>query len=442
MNEFPFPADNIQLGSSVPSILPDSSAPASTPSSSSEVRETFVARQPILDRSQGVYAYELLYRSGWSNSYDGTSSSRATTDVILNAVLHIGMDQLVGEKLAFVNFDRDLLLGELAGLLPSRIVIEVLETVAPDEDVVARCRDLKKQGFKVALDDVTDLARVGELITVADFLKVDFRATDRARQESLAKQAAKRNIRLLAEKVETEEEFERALRHGYSLAQGYFFAKPKIIPGSKIPPAKLTFLRLLREANRVEPDLAALEDALRREPMLVYKLLRYMNSAMFAWKQPIDSIRHALALLGSEQIRKWIGLLALSALTERTPPSLTPLAVIRARFCELIAMAAGLQSRSSELFLLGMLSLFGAILRRPAQEVVEHVDLNADIRGALLNEGRVGDVVATIYALALAFEAASWERVTELSARLRISWQTLSSAYAEAVRWSEDLGAI
>jgi len=402
--------------------------------------ETFVARQPILDRTQSVYAYELLYRSSWKNAYDGISGARATTDVILNALLHIGLDRLVGGKLAFVNFDRDLLMGELAGLLlPARIVIEVLETVVPDREVVARCRALRKLGFKIALDDVTDLGKVGELITVADFVKVDFRAADPRQQELLAQQAAKRSI-LIAEKVETGDEFERALKLGYKLAQGYFFARPKIIPGSKIPPNKLAFLRLIQEVNQPEPDLVRIEATLKREPALVYKLLRYINSAAFGWKQPIDSIKHALALLGTEQIHKWIGLLALSALSDRSPASLAPAAIIPARFCELIAPAAGLPKRSSELFLFGMLSLFEAILRRPIHEIIEQIDLNPDIRDALLSPGQTADTVGTIYSLVTAYEVGSWATVDDYAQRLALSRQALSTAYTDSVRWAEDIG--
>ncbi len=404
--------------------------------------EIFVARQPILDRSQSVYAYELLYRSGWKNSYDALSGVRATTDVILNAMLHIGMERLVGSKPAFVNFDRDLLLGDLAGLLPARVVIEVLESVAPDRDVIARCRELRAQGFRIALDDVTDLGNVGELITTADFVKVDFRACDPRQQESVARIAKRRSIQLLAEKVETAEEFERALKMGYTLAQGYFFAKQKIIPGSKIPAGKLAFLKLLREVNKPEPDLGRIEDALQREPSLVYKLLRYMNSAMFAWGQPINSIRHALALLGTEQIRKWIGLLALSALTERSVPSITPVATIRARFCELIALSAGLKNRSAELFLFGMLSLFEAILHRPMEEIIGLIDLNDDIRDALLKHGQTPKVVGAIYSLVIAYEAGEWETVDLIAKRLGISREALSFAYMDSVRWAEDIGTL
>jgi c-di-GMP-related signal transduction protein len=425
------------------SLLPDFTAAPHDLSASPEGAgtETFVARQPILDHAQSVYAYELLYRSSWKNAYDGTSATKATTDVILNALLHIGLDRLVGRKLAFVNFDRDLLMGELVGLLPARIVIEVLETVVPDKEVVARCRELRKLGFKIALDDVTDLGKVGELITVADFVKVDFRASDHRQQELLARQAAKRSI-LIAEKVETGDEFERALKLGYKLAQGYFFAKPNIIPGSKIPPNQLAFLRLIQEVNKPEPDLARIEATLKREPALVYKLLRYINSAAFGWKQPIDSIKHALALLGTEQIHKWIGLLALSALSDRSPASLAPAAIIRARFCELIAPAAGLPKRSSELFLFGMLSLFEAILRRPIEEIIEQIDLNPDIRDALLSHGQTADTVGTIYSLVTAYEIGSWATVDDYAQRLALSRQALSTAYTDSVRWAEDIGTV
>jgi EAL and modified HD-GYP domain-containing signal transduction protein len=254
--------------------------------------------------------------------------------------------------------------------------------------------------------------------------------------------AIRRSIRLLAEKVETNDEFQRALKLGYKLAQGYFFAKPKIIPGANIPPNKLAFLRLLQEVNKPEPDILRIEATLKREPALVYKLLRYINSAAFGWKQPIDSIRHALALLGTEQIHKWIGLLALSALTERAPASLAPAAIVRARFCESIALGAGLRSRSSELFLLGMLSLFEAILRQPMEEIIEQIDLNDDIRQALLKPGGTVDKVGSIYSLVTAYEAGSWEIVDDCALRLGLSRQGLVTGYTDAVRWAEDMGTL
>jgi EAL and modified HD-GYP domain-containing signal transduction protein len=162
-----------------------------------------------------------------------------------------------------------------------------------------------------------------------------------------------------------------------------------------------------------------------------------MNSAMFAWERPIDSIRHALALLGTDQIRKWIGLLALSALTDRSP-ALTPVAIIRARFCELIASAAGDRSRGSELFLLGMLSLFEAILHRPISEIIEHIDLKDDIREALVHPEQLTDTVAIIHSLVRAYEAGNWDSVATLANRLDISTLALGQAYQESVAWAED----
>ena len=401
--------------------------------------QVFVARQPILDSKLDVYAYELLYRSSLKNACESVSNRRATTDVISNTLLTIGMEQLVGGKPAFVNFDRELLLGGLAELLPSKIVIEVLETVTPDAEVISRCRELRRQGFKIALDDVTDLKHLGQLIEVADFVKVDFRATDGTQQQALAWLASRRGVRLLAEKVETGEEFERAIRLGYTLVQGYFFAKPKIIHGSNIPPSKMVFLRLLREINQPEPDLKRIEDALKHEPALVYKLLRYMNSASFGLAQPIGSVQHALTLLGTEQIRKWIGLLALTGLSERSPAFLAVAAIMRARFCELIATAAGLRNRSSDLFLLGMLSLFEAILRKPLQEIIENIDLNDDIRNTLLNRIESENAVGTIFSLVTAYEAGLWNIVDDCVKRLGISIHSVSGAYAESVQWAETL---
>lgn len=402
------------------------------------LRDVFVARQPILDRSQSIFGYELLYRSC---GVDGTArpTARSTTEVVLNSLLHIGLERLVAGKVAFLNFDRDTLLGDLTGLLPNNVAIEVLEDVPPDTEVLARCRQLKAQGFQIALDDVTDVERLGELITVADFLKVDFRLADAAQQQLLARVGMQHGIRLVAEKVETSDEFDWALSLGYGLAQGFFFERPKIIRGSNLPPQKLVFLRLLREISRPDPDFRAVEEILKHEPALVYKLLRYLNSAAFAFQHRIDSIHHALVLLGSEQIRKWIGLLALSGLTESAPAVLTPVAITRARFCELVCQAAGHRSRCSELFLLGLLSLFDAMLRRPMLEIIERVDLADDVRRALLGDDAGTQAPGAIYSLVLAYEAGSWDEVDAHAARLGIQRKALTDAYTAAVAWAAEV---
>jgi len=271
-------------------------------------------------------------------------------------------------------------------------------------------------------------------------VKVDFRDTTPTQQERFARQLIKRGIRALAEKVETVEEFEMALKFGYVLVQGYFFQRPQILTGSKIPSNKVAYLRLLREVAKPEPNLHKLEEALRCEPALVYKLLRYLNSAAFSWQRPIDSIGHALALLGTNQVRKWIGLLALSGLADGSRTALTPIAISRARFCELIAGEAGRSDRSSELFLLGMLSLFEAILRRPMEQVIQDVDLSEDIRRALLGKAESGDNVAVIYALALAYEGGKWDAVEACSNTLGIPSSTVAKVYSEYVAWADQMG--
>ena len=265
--------------------------------------DVFVARQPIFDRESRVYAYELLYRSNADfNQFTGTDEDRPTLEVIAGSLLTIGLTSIAGGKKAFINFGRNLLVDGLVSMLPrDNVVIEVLETAEPDAEVVDTCRKLRKLGYTIALDDFAWHPRFEQLIEVAHVIKIDMRLTSRAEQERLVSTYQPRGIAMLAEKVETREEFEWAANLGYDYFQGYFFARPAIISAKEIQPAVFTCLQLLKQLQSPELDFKKLETLISADVALAYKLFRYVNSVLFARRGNIQSIRRALAHLARMQ---------------------------------------------------------------------------------------------------------------------------------------------
>ena len=241
----------------------------------------FIARQPILNRDRNIYAYELLFRSGIQNSCEGINLDQASASMFDTSFL-IGLQRLTGGHRAFINCPRDFLLRDYISLFPAdMVVIELLETIAPDEEVVKACRRLKEAGYMLALDDFVDTPDWAPLVDMADFIKVDFRATAREEQRALAARYAAKGIRMLAEKVETPEEHSEGVDMGYSLFQGYFFCRPEIVRQREVPSLKLAYLELLQSATASEFDINALAGKIKHEPSLTFKLLRYLNSAAF-----------------------------------------------------------------------------------------------------------------------------------------------------------------
>lgn len=395
----------------------------------------FVARQPILDCDKALYAYELLFRSGLENYFHSDTPDSASSSVIVDSFLVHGMNSLTGGKRAFVNATRNVLVNQHITLLPKEsVVVEVLETVEPDEKVVSACEGLKKKGYMIALDDFVYSKKIEPLIRLADFIKVDYKATTAAGRRQLVHQYAGRGIKMLAEKVETREEFEEAAGMGFTYFQGFFFRKPEIVIGRDIPAFKHNYLWLMQEINKTEPDLTEIERILKQETSLCYKLLRYMNSAAFEFVGEVTSLRHALSLLGINEVRKWVSLVAMTYMGEDRPRELVVTAVSRARFCENIAPNIGLKSRTTELFLLGLLSMLDAILQRPLADILSEVRVSNDVKTALLNGV---NNFRYIYELALAYEKADWTRAAQLATWLKTSEWPVTQAYIEAIKWGQ-----
>ena len=396
----------------------------------------FLARQPILNRQRDVFAYELLFRSGIQNSCEGINLELASTSV-LDTSFMIGLDKLGEGRRMFINCPREFLLRDYISLFPrDLVVVEILETIEPDEEVVAVCRRLKQQGYLLALDDFVDTPAWAPLVALADFIKVDFRITPREEQRALAARYQARDIRLLAEKVETPEEFSEGMAMGYSLFQGYFFCRPEMMRHGEIPASKLAYLELLRAATASEFDMPALASKIKHETSLTYKLLRYLNSAAFGLRAEIRSIPHALSLLGERELRKWIAVVSVGVMADGKPDELMTVPLVRGRFCELLAPLAGMAGHANDLFLLGLLSVMDAILDQPLAVILAELPVRREIKEALLaRSGLYRDMLD----MATAHEGADWEAISALAPRLGIKEDQIPGIYVSAVDWASAL---
>jgi EAL and modified HD-GYP domain-containing signal transduction protein len=402
--------------------------------------DVYIGRQPILDSAQKVAAYELLFRSSQANFCDVTDDVDATSQVIVNAVLGIGLDRLLGGKPAFINFDRKLLLGDWTTLLPpDKAVIEILETVPPDPEVLSVCHQLQQQGYALALDDCLDDERTAAFAPFVDILKVDFQQTSPSSQELLVRRYQKLKIRMLAEKVETESEFQRARQLGYDYFQGFFFARPIVLQTARIPASQVNGLRLMKQIQKEELDFRAVEDLVQHDISFSHSLLTYLNSSVFDWADRVESIRQGLSLLGEDEIRKWAWMASLSKFGQNRPPVLMAQTLMRGRFCEAIAGSAKLTVGSSDPFLLGMFSLLHAILQRPLAGVLDDLNIGLNIRNALLGTAGEGDTLSLLLQIVKSYEIGNWHEVAEASRLVGLSADALGTCYLESLSWVDSV---
>ncbi|HLY75325.1 MAG TPA: HDOD domain-containing protein [Planctomycetota bacterium] len=395
--------------------------------------EPHLSRQAVFDRHLGIFGYEILLRAGDEDLLTGPAPDQAGAKLIEKSINTVGLSVLTQGKKGFFNMTRRMLAEDLAMLLPpSQSVVEILHTLEPDDAVVARCKELKKRGYQVAVDAYTARRGMAPLLALADIVKIDFHATDEAEQVSCAMRYGKPGVKLLADKVGSHAELDRARKLGYTLYQGVFFCKPQDLARKEIPAFKLNYLRILQRVNRPEIEFNELDELIRQDLALSLKLLRYVNSAMFALPQRVDSIRQALAMVGIAVIRRWVSLLALAAMSEDKPQELIVTSLIRARFCEQIGHAAGMKSADFELFMVGLLSAVDAILDRPMLEVLADLPLTAEVKSALTGQK---DGYGRVLGLALAYEKAEWDQMAGVMGNLSLDMMLLPTFYRESVAW-------
>ncbi|QPC46583.1 EAL and HDOD domain-containing protein [Mangrovibacillus cuniculi] len=404
--------------------------------------EVFVARQPIFNKNKDVYAYELLYRNNQDNTFPHIDGDQATTDVIINSFLNIGIDKLSNGLPCFVNFTENLLKLKLPTYFsPRDLVIEILESVEPSKEILSTIEELKRLGYKIALDDfiLKDTnERYLKLLKSADYVKVDFvhsTLSERRQVEGLAK---KLNIVLLAEKIESLDDYLDAIKHGYSLFQGYFFSKPFIVSSRDVPSYFQSYLPLLQYLTTTVPDVKVVATLIEKDLSLSYKLLKLINSPSFRPKHKISSIQQAIVLLGFIEVRKWIYVLAVrDQKSKLSGPSveLLKMSLMRGRMCELIASHNG-ERQSSSYFLTGLFSLMDVILGIPMESILEELPLQDDITDSLKGQQTKMNVVLSVVKQ---MEKGNVINSDQLSGRKNINNVYLNTFYKESAVWADQL---
>ncbi len=391
--------------------------------------EAFIARQPIFDRDARVYAYELLFRAtDGPTSAGAVNGDQATSQVLWNTFTVFGLDSLVGEARAFINFTRELLLDDNPlPLPPDRVVIEILEDVAVDADLVAAVGRLVERGYTIALDDFAYHESWQPLVDLAHVVKLDVMALGPDALRDHVARLRPLGLKMLAEKVETREELEALRDLGFDYFQGFFLARPTVVRGRRTPANRIAVLQLIARLNRPDVEVKEVEALISRDVAMSYKLLRYINSALFALPREVASIRQAVVFLGLKAIRRWASLIAMSGFDDK-PTELLVIAMQRARMCQNLAEAAGLPEPESH-FTVGLFSALDAVLDMPMEQVVEELPLGDDTRAALLE--RTGPYGPTL-ACTLAYEGQDWPRVTLPG----LADDAIRDAYLQATAWS------
>jgi EAL and modified HD-GYP domain-containing signal transduction protein len=397
-----------------------------------------IARQPILTADEDVTGYELLFRES-SEKDHFTSDVEHATGTAIDTLNVVGLDVLCDGRLAFINCTHHMLMKEFFLLLPSdEIVIEIQETIRADTTVVAACHRLKQHGYSIALDNFVKDDPREVLVPFASFIKVDVKDAPPDHLAFLAARYGNDRCQMLALKVETAQSFLIAKENGFTQFQGYFFRHPERMRARQIPANQTTYLRLLQAISKPKTDFREIEDLIKREPSLCYRLLRYLNSPLIGMSSPVTSIHHALDLLGERELFRWIRMATTLVMGQDKSSDLVLSSLVRARFCEL--MAPKLKHGDADLFLLGMLSLMDAVLQVPIGAVVEKLSLDPKIKAQLM-AGKTGGKtpLSPIYDLMLAREAGDWKAVTNLGKELNLSLYCVNVNYNEAMRWARDV---
>lgn len=353
------------------------------------MQEILLARQPIVDRQESLYAFELLFRS--VKTEGALDNTHATAKVVVNAFEEMGIAKVLGSCKGFINLDTEFLYSDLLALLPrQQVVLELLESIAIDDAIIARCRELKAQGFSLALDDVVELsARMIPLLDVVDVVKLDLLKIKPDQLPLLVKEFKRYPVKLLAEKVEDPEQARRCLEMGFDMFQGYHFAHPELLSGKSVHPSKVVLLRILALMLSDAPD-DKIEEAFKEYADLVYSLMRMVNSVGTGLTTRVSSIKHGLMVLGRKPLQRWVQLLLYaSGKGEHKISPLMQLAATRGKMMELLAQQVrkGDQEYADRAFMVGSLSLLDALLGLPLPDVLARLSLHVEAEVAMLGRG-------------------------------------------------------
>jgi EAL and modified HD-GYP domain-containing signal transduction protein len=392
--------------------------------------EVFSTRQPIFDRDKKVYGYELLFRRGFEDYYNSLGARHDSLDLM--AFVNFG--ELVDGKKGLATFTRSLLLRDLPAVLPKEMVlVGVPADIGVDQEVIGACERLASAEYELVLDDLPAEGLDSPLVSLASVIRVDFAKTPPEQGREICRRLGQRGIVALAKKVDDTSQFDRALDAGFGYFQGNFFAKPVIGESGELAGNELLYAQLLCQVNLPELSLEELASIIRGDPLMTYHLLKFINSAWFGLRCVVNSVQHALVLIGPKETRRWASMLVIRNLGQGKPPELLRRSLIRAKAAEMIAPLVNMRQHTPELFLLGLFSSIDAMLNLPLEELLKNLPIDEKIKAALL--GQAGPF-RNVLDLILCYEEGDWDNLTSCAQRLRIDEQTLPPQFTQAVKWA------
>lgn len=394
----------------------------------------FLARQPILDKKNDVFGYELLYRDGNDTRNLSNDGDYASSTVLSSCFIDFGIEKVTNNRKAFINFTEELLFNDIAILFPKKyLVIEILEDIVITPEILQRCRDLKKNGYILALDDTIFSKDYSGLTDIVDIIKVDFLASSERERALFVEKYKRDGLVFLAEKVETQKDFENAVELGYTLFQGYYFAKPEVDSRKKIVPFNASHTKLIRYLNSNNKDFTKLAEIIEHDLSFSYEILRLVNSVHFGRKNKITSIKYALIALGLDELKKWIYLAIIRDIRQDKPNELVNICMLRSKFMENIAIKSGKENLSSEMMTVGMFSMIDILTNRNMKDILDEMNFSDNIKSILLNETTEGFIAESLKVV-LNYEKGNWDNIEDIS-NINLSTAQLNNSYIEAITW-------
>ncbi|GAB6169443.1 EAL domain-containing protein [Clostridium carnis] len=398
--------------------------------------DIFIARQAIYDKSEKVIGYELLYRSSLENSFDSSIEANKATYKVIENISSFGLDELTNNKIALVNFSEEVINSNIATLLPKeKVVIEVLEDVKPTKEILENLKILKRKGYRIALDDVVNLEQTLEFIDVIDIIKVDFMLSTKNQRKELSDFIVKTNIKLLAEKIETDEDLHEAIELGFEYFQGYYYSKPSVLFGKDVVIKNSSIFSILVELLKDDFDMDIVENIIKSDVALMYKFLRFINSSYFNFLQEISSIKQAIMLIGRGELKKWISILSIVEMASYKNAEYANNTVIRAKFCEVMLEEISSEEKSMA-FMVGLFSDLHLMIEKDMRSIVDELPVSIDIKKALLGEE---NIYKQILDIALAYEKMDMTKINSLCKKVKLDTSILGNLYLKSIEWTKNI---
>lgn len=401
---------------------------------------SYLARQSIVDIEQQMYGYELLFRDSEKNCFPDIAPDEATSKLLAEGHLTIGVEEIAGGHNAFINFHQDTLLHRFpTSLDPKKVVIEIVETVEVTPALIKSCAHIKSRGYKLALDDYDFHEKWEPFLALVDIIKIDITVYPAEVIKQHVPKLKAAGVKLIAERVETWEEFLCFKEMGFDYFQGYFFAKPEIVKNKKISSSKMILLELMSASAQRTFDFDKISAILERDVGLSYKLLRFINSPAVDKSNKILSLKHALNYMGEIEVKKFIALLALANVSSDKPSELASMSLARAKFCEMLSETRGDSPNSLPGFLVGLFSMLDRLLEQGMETLLSKLPLDGMLIAALCGKK---NPLRDYLSLACAFERGDWVVIKDLSNQLNLAENKVFIFYNQAISWSNNMMTI